>query len=147
VLSECDLKTRPKIDKCVKAANVLLNTIDADIPTGLTKLKAFEEQKKFLENLKFKFGNACATYIKNTIGLVVNKHLESYLLSENSLKELPSHSIIHSELIQFKDLMPWLAKSGVFFNDQNRVKFHYDDVKAVSAIDVLCFRWPLLKHL
>jgi hypothetical protein len=132
ILSECDLKSKSKIDKCVKAATVLLKTIDSDIPAGLTKMKAFEEQKKFLENLKFKFGNACATYIKNAIGLAVNRHLESYVLNENSLKELPSHHLIHNELIQFKELMPWLAKSGVFFNDHSRVKFHYDDIKAVS---------------
>jgi hypothetical protein len=137
VLTECDLKTKLKVDKCVKAANVLLKTIDSDIPTGLTKMKAFEEQKKFLENLKFKFGLACATHIKNAIGLAVNKHLESYVLNENSLKELPSHNIIHTELYQFKDLIPWLAQSGVFFNDHNRAKFHYEDVKSVSSLDIL----------
>jgi hypothetical protein len=135
VLAECDLKSKSKIDKCVKAAKALLRTIESNVPAGLNKMKAYEEQKKFLENLKFKFGSTCAQHIKNAIGVAVNRHIEANAIVDNSLKDLPSHRLIYDELIQYKELMPWLAQSGVFGSEQNRVKFHYDDVKNVRILN------------
>ncbi len=112
-----------------------MRTIESNVPVGLNKMKAYEGQKKFLENLKFKFGTTCAQHIKNAIGVAINRHMEAHAIVDNSLKDLPAHLLIYEELIQYKDLMSWLAQSAVFGSEQNRVKFHYDDVKNVSCFN------------
>lgn len=123
VLKECDLTTSVKINKCVKAANSLLKSIDsASVPPGLMKMKAFEEQKRYLENLKQVFSTTSTTYIKNSIASSFNQHSNLYKEIEN---KLPSHKGIYDQLIMFKDLVPWLHKSSVnkFFDEVKTVRY------------------------
>jgi hypothetical protein len=68
ILNDCDLKSQKNVDKCVNAANLLCDILEADIPIGLRKMKAYEEQIKYLEYLKLKFCTSTTTHLKNAIG-------------------------------------------------------------------------------
>ena len=98
------------------------------------KMKAFEEQKKYLENIKLKFSISCSSYIKNAITYHFNEHANSYKIIDNSLNALPTHKIIFDVLIKFKGLIPWLYKSCVYYNQP---KNYYEDVKNVSESALL----------
>ena len=74
VLRDCELKTSVKVNKCVKAANLLLNALSSNLPSGLTKMKAFDEQKMQLEDLKKRFCESSSSYIKNSITFLFNQH-------------------------------------------------------------------------
>lgn len=129
VLRDCDLTTKAKVDRCVQAANALLSKLNIKISNGLMKMKAYDEQKRIFDSLKFQFGSQCAAHIKNAIGYSVNKHHDSLKIVDNSLNSLPSHKPIYDDLIIYKDLIPWLQKSGAFLNEQNTQKFQYDVIK------------------
>lgn len=119
LLKECDLTSTTKINKCVKAANSLLKSIDSTVfNSGLMKMKAYEEQKRYLENLKLTFSSASSSHIKNSIMHSFNQHSNNYKEVEN---KLPPHKAIFDHLIMFKDLIPLLHKSSV-----NK---YYDEVK------------------
>ncbi len=94
-LNECDLSVQFKIDKCVQAANLLIKSIDSNVPVGLMKMKAFEDQNKFLENLKLKFSASASAFIKSTIQREFSDHLKTYNIFEGSLNYLPSHKQIY----------------------------------------------------
>lgn len=95
-------------------------------------MKAYEEQKKFLDNLKHKFSVSSSTYIKNAISFLINKHYESYKVVDNTLNSLPPHNSIHSHLVIYKDLILWLYKACVIYNEHNTIKNYFEEVKNVS---------------
>jgi hypothetical protein len=132
ILNECDLTVQFKVDKCVQAANLLIKSIDSNVPVGLMKMKAFEDQKKFLENLKLKFSASASAFIKSTIQRKFSDHLKTYNIFEGSLNYLPSHKQIYDELIIYKEVIPWLYKSCIYYNQHNNMKNFYDEVKNVS---------------
>lgn len=67
ILNECDLSSSRKIDRCVTAANQLLDVIEANLPLGLKKMRAYEDQINSLERIKFKFCNDSYNHLKNVI--------------------------------------------------------------------------------
>lgn len=129
LLNECDLSSIQKVERCVIAANLLMDILETDLPTGLKKMKAYEDQKKFLEHLKIKFCNSAYNHLKNAIGHSTNKHLESYKIVDNSLNALPAHKQIHDELNVFKELMPWIHRSKCSFTDHEQRKAYFSDIK------------------
>ena len=141
VLRDCELKTSVKVNKCVKAANLLLNALSSNLPSGLTKMKAFDEQKMQLEDLKKRFCESSSSYIKNSITFLFNQHSSNLQnkLTDNSLVTLPPHKSIFDELIMFKELIPWLYNACIGLNSQQPNKF--DEVKNVSyKLKVLEFK-------
>jgi hypothetical protein len=89
------------------------------------KMKAYEEQKRYLENLKSTFSSASSSHIKNSIMHSFNQHSNNYKEVEN---KLPPHKAIFDHLIMFKDLIPLLHKSSV-----NK---YYDEVKTVYYLSL-----------
>lgn len=98
ILAECDLSSPQRVQRCVTAANTLLDVLETDMPLGslcsitintihtciiiilifkkgLKKMKSFEEQKKFLESLKLKFCLNSSNHLRNAIGHAVSKKL------------------------------------------------------------------------
>ena len=72
LLTECNFSNEAQINKCVAAANELLEIIKHEFPAGLKKMKAYEEQIKFLEHLKLRFCNQSSNHLKNAIGYTVS---------------------------------------------------------------------------
>ncbi len=46
ILNDCDLKTQKHVERCVNAGHLLCDILDADLPVGIRKMKAYEEQFK-----------------------------------------------------------------------------------------------------
>jgi hypothetical protein len=136
ILLECNLSSPQRIQKCVQAADELMDVLEADIHPSLRQMKAYEEQRKLLEFLKIKFANSLYEHFRNAIAHATNKHLESYKIIDNSLNELPTHGQIHSDLLIYKDLFAWLQRSGSALREANR-SVSYFDVMQTNYIDAV----------
>lgn len=129
-LLENDLKSTQSIQRCVQAANQLLDILEVDIPAGLRKMKAYEEQIKYLEHLKLKFCTNVHNHLRNAIGFATNAHLDAFKITDNSVNSLPPHRQIFDDLLIYKDIVPWLERSRCsFLNSENERKTYYDDLK------------------
>lgn len=42
---------------------------------------------------------------------------------------MPSHKQIHEDLIIFKDLTPWINKSGCFFSESEQRKTYFNEIR------------------
>lgn len=73
ILYACDITKREPIKKVTIAANSLLDLLETELPSGLKKMKAYEEQMKQLEILKVKFCSNLCSHLKNAIGHAVSK--------------------------------------------------------------------------
>jgi len=94
LLADCDLSSQARIDACASAAYQLLDAIEAELPAGLRRLRAYEEQMAGLERLKLKFCSGVYLHLKNAIGHATNKHLESYkVASLPLLLDIPKYQI------------------------------------------------------
>ena len=71
LLASCELKDEASVRRCVDAANQLSDILEKEIAIGLRKMKAYEDQIKFLENLKHKFCATATVHLKNAIGYLV----------------------------------------------------------------------------
>lgn len=46
------------------------------------------------------------------------------------MNTLPSHKQIFDDLIVYRDLMPWIHRSGCTFNEQGHAKTYFNDVRS-----------------
>lgn len=71
ILNECDLTSAVKTQRVVNAANLLMDVLETDLPFGLQKMKAYEEQKKVLDHFKIKFCNNLYNHLRSAIAHAV----------------------------------------------------------------------------
>ena len=81
-LTDYDFSSSDRIDRCVRAANHLIDILETDFPPALRKMKACEEQLNYLERLKLNFCSNSQNHLKNAIGHAV---INNYFLFNRSL--------------------------------------------------------------
>ncbi|CAF0810499.1 unnamed protein product [Brachionus calyciflorus] len=129
VLKSLDLTKPESIRKVIKVANNLLDLLETELPSSLTKMKAYEEQKKTLEKYKISFCGHLCKNLRNAIGHATNKHLESEGKNDANRVTIPSHKKIHDDLLALKELVFWVHRSNCMFSEQNQTKTFYEDLK------------------
>lgn len=85
ILNECDLSSPKKVERCVSAANQLLDVIEANLPLGLKQMRAYEDQMSVLERLKTKFCLNSYNHLRNVIAHSVNNYFKIKKQLQNNL--------------------------------------------------------------
>jgi hypothetical protein len=114
VLNECNLTTTSSIEKCVHAASELYKVLHSGAPDDFRRIRACDEQRIFLANLKQNFCKKCVENIKNKIDAIVSKGHQSTVITT-----LSSHRSISNELKPLKAVIPYLVHSQI--NDVKNV--------------------------
>lgn len=105
-----DLKTPEGIIQCTAAAKALQNAMNAQIHPSLTKMAAYQEQRKLFEKLCSKLSSRMERHLTSLFNHLGNEHGETLSFFAQELT-LPTHTACHNELLPYMELVHWLKIS------------------------------------
>lgn len=107
VLISADLNKTGSLPQVIEAATALQTVINAPVPSHLSQLQAFQDQKKRFEKLKSRFSQIVSRHLNNLFIHLGNDPGETLSLHAEQLT-LPRHGSIHNELQPYIALMHWI---------------------------------------
>ena len=83
--------------------------MNQQLSKGVQIMQAVSEQKMFFSNLSFDFGKKLQEHLITTFGHLATQRVEM-ITSRHGYPVLPNHNVVHSDLMQYCELMKWMRE-------------------------------------